>query len=102
MREHFFFANVNRLSLASSVSKMSPEQVATLLHILADDLQSQSRVLNWNSPVTDRVWGNPTVPDRKCRNPGWGLCINSCPVVDEWCVNRCNMMHCERNDFLDY
>ena len=99
-RVFFEFANVNMLFLASSVSKMSPEQIAELLHILADELsKSQPRVFKREHPgivPVEPIRDFPHLPirDRGCWNPrGYDRCISGCDD-DEWCVDRCKMIHC--------
>ena len=84
---------MNRSSLASALSKMSPDRIAELLRLLADELESPSvskRELDVDLFIDERDSGKPNY---ECRNDlSYDRCISRCD--DKRCVYRCKMMHC--------
>ena len=99
-RRFFFkFANGNRSSLASALSKMSPDRIAELLRLLADELESQPIVFKREypgivpvKPIRDFPHPRP-IRDRGCWDRrGYDRCIRRCD--DDECVDDCKKWYC--------
>ena len=87
---------MNRLSLASSVSKMSPELLAALLRLLADELsEGEPGYSKKYQDIPEPLNLDPR-PARGCPNiAGFDRCARKCDD-DAGCVGRCNRQYCTR------
>ena len=78
---------------------MSPEQIAQLLRMVADELSEESpRVLGRDEPGAGPIlYPDMSIRDRGCTRPRYfDPCFSGCPEANEWRVRRCNMRYCDR------
>ena len=84
---------MNRLSLASSVSKMSPELLAELLRLLADELSESQLKVSGKGFLKDSLNFEPPEENR-CLYPDYDRCISSCNSAR--CRDSCKMRYCKQ------